>query len=74
MSGPRKRSVVIAGHPTSLTLEDEFWDELRRIAKEEGVSVPVLIGRIDSRRDDSSLSSAVRVFVLRHLRKVAGRD
>ena len=74
MSGPRKRSVVIAGHPTSLTLEDEFWEELRRIAKEEGVSVPVLIGRIDSRRDDSSLSSAVRVFVLRHLRKVAGRD
>ena len=74
MSGPRKRSVVIAGHPTSLTLEDEFWDELRRIAKEEGVSVPVLIGRIDSRRDDSSLSPAVRVFVLRHLRKVAGRD
>ncbi len=74
MSGPRKRSVVIAGHPTSLTLEDEFWDELRRIAEEEGVSVPVLIGRIDTGRDERSLSSAVRVYVLQYLRRAAGRD
>ncbi len=72
MRGPRKRSVVIAGHPTSLTLEDEFWEELRRIAAEEGVSVPILIGRIDSERDGCSLSSAVRVFVLERLRKAAG--
>ncbi len=72
MRGPRKRSVVIAGHSTSLTLEDEFWEELKRIAAEEGVSVQALVKRIDTMREGRSLSSAVRVFVLQRLRKAAG--
>ncbi len=71
MSGPRKRSVVIAGHATSLSLEDEFWEELKRIAAEEGVSVQALVERIDTMREGRSLSSAVRVFVLERLRKAA---
>ncbi len=71
-AGPRKRSVMIAGHATSLTLEDEFWEELKRIAAADGLSVSALIGRIDAARGARSLSSAVRVFVLRRLREAAG--
>ncbi len=62
--GPVKRSVTVAGHRTSLSLEPEFWDSLKRIAQREGRTVSGLIGEIDAARGQRNLSSAVRVFVL----------
>ena len=69
MSGPhgptvRKRSVTLAGHRTSLSLEVEFWVALKEAARDEGLSVNALIARIDERRA-GNLSSAVRVYLLR---------
>lgn len=58
----------IAGHRTSLALEQEFWSALERIARDKAMTLPVLIASIDERRGkaapDASLASAVRVFVL----------
>jgi predicted DNA-binding ribbon-helix-helix protein len=62
--GITKRSVMIAGHRTSVSLEDPFWDALRGIADTRGLSVQALIGEIDAGRDGQNLSSAIRVFVL----------
>lgn len=58
-----KRSVRIAGHNTSITLEPEFWVELTRLAGEQGLSINQLITRVDQGRQ-GNLSSALRVFVL----------
>lgn len=60
----RKRSVVIAGHRTSVSLENVFWSGLKEIADDRGVSVNRLVESIDSARA-TNLSSAIRVFVLR---------
>ena len=67
MSGERvvKRSVTIAGHSTSVSLEAAFWDALRDLARQRGVPVQSLIGEIDKGRGPQNLSSAIRVFVLR---------
>ena len=62
--GPVKRSVTVAGHRTSLSLEPEFWDALKRIAQQDRRTVSGLIGEIDAARGQRNLSSAVRVFVL----------
>ena len=62
-----KRSVLVAGHHTSLTLEDVFWGALKDIAAQRGLSVNALVTEIDAGRT-GNLSSAVRVFVLRTLR------
>ncbi len=62
----KKRSVRIAGHETSITLEDAFWDSLRDIALENNVSVSALITEIDDGAQ-GNLSSAIRLYVLQHL-------
>ncbi len=59
----RKRSVVIAGHATSLSLEEEFWRDLRAVAQRRRVSINALIASIDTARQ-GNLSSALRLFVL----------
>ncbi len=59
----RKRSLVVAGHRTSVTLEEIFWRHLKLIAASEGISLNALATRIDSERS-GNLSSALRVFVL----------
>jgi predicted DNA-binding ribbon-helix-helix protein len=59
----RKRSVVIAGHRTSVSLEDIFWEQLQLIAKHQRISVNALVESIDRERA-ANLSSAIRVFVL----------
>ena len=59
-----KRSLVVAGHRTSISIEDAFWRRLRRIALERGQSLNGLAAMIDASRGDANLSSAVRVFVL----------
>lgn len=65
----KKRSVNIAGHSTSVTLEQIFWDSLREIAARRGQSVSALIEAIDQARAEDpgapNLSSAIRVFVLK---------
>lgn len=66
----RKRSVVIAGHRTSLSLEQPFWDALKEIAAARGLSLARLIAEIDASRG-GNLSSAVRVHVLEWARKRA---
>jgi predicted DNA-binding ribbon-helix-helix protein len=72
MPGEIKRSVTIAGHRTSISLEGEFWDALKAIAAQDGVSLSQLVARIDTSRVGSArrigLSSAIRVFVLDHFR------
>ena len=68
----RKRSVTIAGHRTSLSLEDDFWDELKRLAAARGLSLKALIEEIDQ-ANPGNLSSALRLYVLGRLREEAGR-
>jgi predicted DNA-binding ribbon-helix-helix protein len=63
-AGLTKHSVMIAGHRTSVSLEDPFWAALREIASARGQSVQALVGLIDAGRDGQNLSSAIRVFVL----------
>ncbi|WP_368744473.1 ribbon-helix-helix domain-containing protein [Desertibaculum subflavum] len=63
-AGIRKRSVVIEGHATSVSLEAEFWEALTAIARRRGVTVNQLVAEIDSSRQ-GNLSSAIRIFVLR---------
>ena len=64
----KKRSVTIAGHRTSISLEDEFWVELVRIAGERGESLNMLVATIDDSRE-TNLSSAIRLFVLADLKR-----
>jgi predicted DNA-binding ribbon-helix-helix protein len=59
-----KRSLVIAGHHTSVSLEDAFWRRLSRIAAERGISVNALAAIVDASRGEANLSSALRVYVL----------
>jgi predicted DNA-binding ribbon-helix-helix protein len=63
----RKRSVKIAGHSTSLSLEGIFWDALKEVAAGRGLSLNALIEEIDRGRG-GNLSSAVRVYLLQHYR------
>ena len=62
----KKRSVEIAGHRTSLTLEAAFWRALKRLAAQDRISINKLVERIDRNRQ-GNLSSAVRVYVLERL-------
>jgi predicted DNA-binding ribbon-helix-helix protein len=59
-----KRSIVIAGHKTSVSLEDEFWNSLKEIAGERGMTLAELGAAIDGNRQHANLSSAIRLFVL----------
>jgi predicted DNA-binding ribbon-helix-helix protein len=69
-----KRSLTIAGHRTSVSLEDAFWRRLRRIAVERGLSVNGLAAMVDSVRGDANLSSALRVYVLEALSAECGES
>jgi predicted DNA-binding ribbon-helix-helix protein len=64
-----KRSIVVGGHKTSVSLEDEFWGALKKIAAFRRVTLSDLVGSIDSQRQHGNLSSAVRLFVLNHYRE-----
>lgn len=70
----KKHSITIFGHATSITLEDAFWQELKTIAHDKDTSLAHLIEDIDSKRDPGqNLSSALRVYVLRHFRALLER-
>lgn len=64
-----KHSIVIAGHRTSVSLEDAFWRALKEIAAREGVSLAALVARVDAGRGEANLSSALRVFALERARE-----
>ncbi len=67
-----KRSIVIAGHKTSVSLEDAFWKGLKEIADEQEKTLSDLVASIDSQRKHGNLSSAIRLFVLDHYRGQTG--
>lgn len=64
----RKHSVVLSGHATSLCIEDEFWMALKEIAAAKGIALRQLLMQIDNTHT-GNLSSAVRVYVLKELKK-----
>ena len=68
-----KRSIVIAGHKTSVSLEDAFWKGLKEIADQRNVTLSDLVASIDSQRRHGNLSSAIRLFVLDHYRGAASQ-
>ncbi len=74
----KKRSVTVAGHATSVSVEEPFWEELKAIAGREGIAVAALIRRLDKERftkaegdlsEVANLSSAIRLFVLEDVRQ-----
>jgi len=77
-----KRSVVIAGHKTSVSLEEAFWASFKEIARERHMTLSELVAVIDSERSHGNLSSAIRLFVLgsyldqisRHVRRTKPHD
>ena len=71
--GPVKRSVMIAGHATSISLEPIFWDALREAAEADGLPLNAMIARIDAERIESpdapNLASAIRVWLFERARR-----
>ena len=63
-----KRSIVVAGHKTSVSLEDAFWKALKEIAGKREITLSDLVASIDSQRHHGNLSSAIRLFVLEFYR------
>ena len=71
-----RRSVIIGGHKTSVSLEQPFWTDLKTIARAQHLTLSALLAQIDDTREQSNLSSAIRVFVLHHVRlaQATGHD
>jgi predicted DNA-binding ribbon-helix-helix protein len=63
-----KRSIVVAGHKTSVSLEEAFWNGMKEISGLRDMTLSELVGEIDSNRQQGNLSSAIRLFVLDYLR------
>jgi predicted DNA-binding ribbon-helix-helix protein len=68
-SGITKRSIVIDGHKTSVSLEDAFWSTLKELARQRGETLSQLVAAIDHQRQHGNLSSAIRLFVLAQFRQ-----
>jgi predicted DNA-binding ribbon-helix-helix protein len=64
----KKRSIVVANHKTSISLEEPFWIGVNEIARSRGNTLSELISEIESRREHANLSSAIRMFVLEHFK------
>lgn len=67
-----KRSIVIGGHKTSVSLEEAFWKGLKEIAADRRLTLSDMVSAIDSERANGNLSSAIRLFVLDHYRGRTG--
>ena len=63
-----KRSIVVAGHKTSVSLEEAFWNGMKEISGTRDMTLSELVGEIDSNRQQGNLSSAIRLFVLDYFR------
>jgi predicted DNA-binding ribbon-helix-helix protein len=66
-----KRSVIVGGHKTSVSLEESFWSGMKDIAGQRGMTLSELVSEIDKNRQQGNLSSAIRLFVLDHFRSGA---
>ncbi len=66
-----KRSVVVGGHKTSVSLEEAFWSSMKEISAERAMTLSELVGEVDAARQQGNLSSAIRLFVLDHFRSRA---
>ena len=66
-----KRSIVVAGHKTSVSLEEAFWNGMKEISGLRDMTLSELVGEIDSNRQQGNLSSAIRLFVLDYFRSRA---
>ena len=64
-----KHSIVIAGHKTSVSLEDAFWRGLKDLAHDKDMTLSNIVGKIDTGRQEGNLSSAIRLFVLDGLQR-----
>jgi predicted DNA-binding ribbon-helix-helix protein len=69
MAKDLKRSLTIAGHRTSLSLEPEFWQALQDLARSEKKTVAALVGEVDRSRGTRNLSSAIRVWLFKRAKK-----
>lgn len=67
-----KRSIVVAGHKTSVSLEEAFWNGMKEISGLRNMTLSELVGEIDNNRQQGNLSSAIRLFVLDHFKNRAG--
>ena len=65
-TGLKKRSLVLAGHQTSVALEPAFWAVLEDLARQRSLSLPALVAEIDQERGEGPLASALRLAVLAH--------
>ena len=68
MQNSKKRTVTLDGHITSVFLEKEFWDEIVTLSKQNNTTPDRLISDIDQKKTTSNLSSAIRLYVLNHLK------
>ena len=66
-----KRSIVVGGHKTSVSLEQAFWNSMKEISRQRGKTLSELVSEIDSKRQQGNLSSAIRLFVLDYFRITA---
>ena len=69
-----KRSIVIAGHKTSVSLEEAFWKGLKEIANNRNLTLSDVVASIDTDRHNGNLSSAIRLFVLEYYRAMIGEQ
>ena len=69
-----KRSIVVAGHKTSVSLEEAFWNGMKEISGLRNMTLSELVGEIDGKRQQGNLSSAIRLFVLDHFRSRANGE
>ena len=66
-----KRSIVVGGHKTSVSLEEPFWTSMKEISQQLSVTLSELVSEIDANRQQGNLSSAIRLFVLDHFKSLA---
>ena len=66
-----RRTIMIGGHRTSVSVEDAFWNSMKEISGQRDMTLSELVGEIDSNRQQSNLSSAIRLFVLDYFRSRA---
>ena len=70
MTSTNKHTVKVNGHNTSVFIENEFWDELKKICLIRNIRVDELISEIDKAKHSSNLSSAIRLYILNQLRNI----
>ena len=71
---PKKRSLTLKGHRTSISLEDAFWTALNDIANKQTKSISELVEVIDENRGEAGLSSTIRIYILQYYRKQVGAN